>query len=427
MGQFSSCEPDACCYRSQQFTPGPDPPKDAHNLSLARRGPKAQLDTQVINDEHDSSPKLELEEEVEDVAVVQPCLSLEVHSAKLLRSFCKLGKLSPWVVVRVGGTEVHSSEPHKNGQREPVWDVKLTLDPLPEQIDVAVWGKNTMRRNVFCGSVTIPISSNMPRIERQEFVLEKKAATTGTLCVTLDLMDGLVGLQEVADGPAPLDPQPWRLERARSSQSSLLSQSVGGEFDELVESVCGTPAKPGDRKLSIRLSTHDITIAEGDEDDAADDNLKQELPRLASTPTAAFAPQPLVGSWKCVHTHGLEDFMIKSGIGMFQRKIAMAASWPSWEFAAKGDTLLFVNHSAIGDIREEIPLDKEYDWKDGKGNPWKCKASWQKTLEGGTLLIQRHGPLGNYTEERKVCEDKLEFILTNPGYNASWGRTFKQE
>merc|ERR1711920_487411 len=112
---------------------------------------------------------------------------------------------------------------------------------------------------------------------------------------------------------------------------------------------------------------------------------------------------------------------------MFQRKIAKAAKWPAWDFAADGEKIIFVNHSAIGDIKEEITVGKEYDWVDGKSNAWKCEATWTASGDGGKLFISRKGSPGDYTEERTIAGDSLEFILNNEKVGVSWGRKFKRD
>merc|ERR1712151_1067522 len=112
--------------------------------------------------------------------------------------------------------------------------------------------------------------------------------------------------------------------------------------------------------------------------------------------------------------------MDKSGVGKFQIGIAKAAKWPYWEFVAAQDTLVFVNHSAIGVIREDIPLDMEYKWTDGKKAIWTCKATWSKTEGGGVLMITRKSATGgSYVEERRVSDHSLEFVLKNPQFDGS--------
>jgi len=134
----------------------------------------------------------------------------------------------------------------------------------------------------------------------------------------------------------------------------------------------------------------------------------------------------LVGSWKCVATNGLDEFLKATGVGVFQRKIAKAAKWPRWEYNMKGELLVFVNHSAIGDLREDLLIGEEYAWRDGHGNAMTCMAEWRSSAMGGTLMISRSGPLGSYTEERCVTGDSLDFTLTH-GSGAAWGRSFVRE
>jgi hypothetical protein len=113
-------------------------------------------------------------------------------------------------------------------------------------------------------------------------------------------------------------------------------------------------------------------------------------------------------------------------VGVFQRKIAKAAKWPRWEYNMNGESLVFVNHSAIGDLREDLSIGEEYTWRDGHGNAMTCMADWHSSPEGGTLLISRSGALGSYTEERCVTGDRLDFTLTS-GSGAAWGRSFVRE
>merc|ERR1712238_350344 len=87
----------------------------------------------------------------------------------------------------------------------------------------------------------------------------------------------------------------------------------------------------------------------------------------SATPTTALAPgseqvastadselqEVLCTSWTCVATTGLEEFLKHSGVGVFQRKLAMAARWPAWEFTVHEGSVHFLNHSAMGDLHEE--------------------------------------------------------------------------
>merc|ERR1740121_2561896 len=105
---------------------------------------------------------------------------------------------------------------------------------------------------------------------------------------------------------------------------------------------------------------------------------------------------------------------MSTGIGAFQRKLAMAARWPSWDFSMGDGHLRYINHSAMGDLTEDIRLDGQtYQWRDGRGNPMSCSATWEKTAEGGVLRISRTGAIATYREERRVSGNALTFVLTN--------------
>merc|ERR1711879_258646 len=134
----------------------------------------------------------------------------------------------------------------------------------------------------------------------------------------------------------------------------------------------------------------------------------------------------LEGKWKCVATNGLEAFLKHTGVPMWQRKIALSASWPSWEFEVDGDRIKFTNHSALGDLKEEIRLDgTTYNWRDGKGNDFSSRAEWTESPDGGVLTIYRDGKLAKYYEERHLSGDTLKFTLTH-GDGATWGRVFER-
>mmetsp|Transcript_63227 Transcript_63227/g.193409 ORF Transcript_63227/g.193409 Transcript_63227/m.193409 type:complete len:110 (-) Transcript_63227:80-409(-) len=104
----------------------------------------------------------------------------------------------------------------------------------------------------------------------------------------------------------------------------------------------------------------------------------------------------------------------------------MAAAWPRWEFAKLQDArtgLHFTNHSAIGDLHEDIPIGTEYEWKDGHRNCYTCVATWVNSAEGGTLSITRSGKAASYSEVRIVCDNSLTFELTHEN-GVQWGRVF---
>lgn len=134
-----------------------------------------------------------------------------------------------------------------------------------------------------------------------------------------------------------------------------------------------------------------------------------------------------VGQWACVDTWGMDEFLRGMGVGKVKRMAASAAPWPSWDFEEEDGALVWVNHSALGDLIEEIQVNgEEYEVVDGKKQRLKCRASW----EGGALVIDRDGPQGRFREERSVGPDgKLQFVLRNLEERleaTAWGRTFEK-
>eukprot|EP00435_Cladocopium_sp_Y103_P015709 s243_g3.t2 len=132
----------------------------------------------------------------------------------------------------------------------------------------------------------------------------------------------------------------------------------------------------------------------------------------------------LLGTWKCVDTWGLDEFLKTNGVGMLQRKLAASAKWPNWDFIRTERGIRFVNHSMLGDLVEDIDLTEEYASKDGQGNLAKCRAEWLTVRDGGMLRTRKMGDLGDWIEERKVTDDRLEFVLTQQKNGSKWGRSF---
>jgi len=134
---------------------------------------------------------------------------------------------------------------------------------------------------------------------------------------------------------------------------------------------------------------------------------------------------PLAGHWMCTSTFGLDEFLTKNGLGSFQRKLALAARWPNWDFKVEKGRIAFVNHSAMGDLHEQILLDgSKYTWKDGRSNILSCRAKWMKSADGGCLTIWRsHEQVGTYHEERRISGNTLTFTLFSQD-GTTWGRAF---
>merc|ERR1740123_450270 len=115
------------------------------------------------------------------VASVEPridepeMVTLQVHSAQLVRSFSKLGIMDPYVLVTVDGVEVHRTAPARWSYKRSQWESRCVIRAAsaPSSITLAVWNPHRLRRDVFCGSVTIPCSADMDLSER-EFALTKR-------------------------------------------------------------------------------------------------------------------------------------------------------------------------------------------------------------------------------------------------------------
>ena len=135
----------------------------------------------------------------------------------------------------------------------------------------------------------------------------------------------------------------------------------------------------------------------------------------------------LLGTWRCIDTWGLEDFLRANGVGIIQRKVALAAKWPNWDFRRGPlNGIHFVNHSMLGDLVEDMRLDEEYECRDGHGNLLHCRAEWLQIPGGGMLRTRKTGSIGDWLEERTVTGDKLEFVLKQSN-GAQWGRSFRRE
>jgi len=373
-------------------------------------------------------------------AKVPTTFSIELHGAHLSRSFAKIGWMDPYAVIAVDSNEVARTRPDAWAHRDPKWEASFswTSQGVPGSVTVSIWDKNRFHKDVLCGAVTVPCDVEMGHLERREFTLTKRDRPTGTVRLSLR-----------AEGSCfPV--------RVRSRTLS------GMEFDNMVNwslNDCDTPhsARSVHSAFCLREAENAAPIAEADPvesscESEAHGSMDSEAstatchtiirPRAlaesktSATPESAIQPvlQPdsdqgvraLVGSWKCVATNGLDEFLKATGVGVFQRKIAKAAKWPRWEYNMNGESLVFVNHSAIGDLREDLLIGEEYAWRDGHGNAMTCIAEWRSSAMGGTLMISRSGPLGSYTEERRVTGDRLDFTLTH-GSGAAWGRSFVRE
>merc|ERR1712232_1278258 len=117
----------------------------------------------------------------------------------------------------------------------------------------------------------------------------------------------------------------------------------------------------------------------------------------------------LEGYWTCTHTWGLSAFLKSTGASMIKRKATESAPWPKWEYQQSGNNIVFINHSALGKLREYITVNGQpYTTEDGWKQKITCKATW----ESGALVVEKEGPQGKFREERTIDHHgKLQFVL----------------
>jgi len=342
-----------------------------------------------------------------------PLLEVSVQGASLHRSFAKVGTMDPYAILLADGREVYRTAPHKWSHRQPTWsascDVESGRAGTSVELTVQVWDKNHFHKDVFCGSVTVPLQSDMVAMAPVELLLTKRGEITGTLRISVRPQRALLQGKSNLSLPSLLgantdDIKPAAAKEANNKPAFFDDQDI----DDLVV-------------LSERLA-----IAEAEAEAEAGG---------AATPEPAAAPPPakppaagLAGEWQCVATDGMDEFLKATGVGMLQRQIAAKARWPAWEFSVSGGRVHLLNHSAMGDLREEINLSGSYVCKDGRGNEMTCRAEWEEgqAADGGVLRIRKSGAVGDWTEERRLSGDGLIFVLRDSKTGASWGRTFKR-
>lgn len=354
-------------------------------------------------------------------------LVLEIKGAKLSRSFAKIGWMSPYAIVTVGGKEAMRTSPARGAHKDPMWGAVFSMPEAPQKLSISVWDQSDFHRDSFCGSATIPCSEDMGRLE-MDFQLTKRGRPTGTLGAVFVVMTGL---------------------KPRTTQKS---HSVGTEMDVMISYVNSRRSKSWDSPstsgttmgstapLSLQQGRPSLNLADSfpeaeddDDDGEARGSVVLNLPATDVSPTRdaavelsaiASAGQVLSGPWTCVATEGLESFLKSTGVGVIQRKFALSARWPSWNFSVSEDRIIFINHTAIGMLQEEIPLGRDYTSIDGSKSTIASHATWTPTADGGILSIDRSGPPGIYKEVRTVKGNSLEFVLTNKAVGNYWGRSF---
>lgn len=330
--------------------------------------------------------------------------------------------MSPYAVLYINGSEAFRTSPARKAHKSPTWTaVFASQGVIPDEVTVAVWDKSDNHRDTLCGHVTIPCTPESARLDNKQFQIHKASKPTGSIIVSW----------EVKHGPA------------KRAEAMLVKQDshLGHEMDLIVSRVNSggrspSPSRGTEKPLSLKQGrkfpeeneTEDVSDDESKPTDAYNfpANTAPASNVLEEQAALQAAGKWLSGDWKCVATQGLEPFLIATGIGWAQRKIANAAAWPSWSFSIQDDRILFVNNAAIGVIKEEIPLNKDFTSMDGQKNPLESHATWIPSDNGGNLYVKRNGPLGKYREERTVTGNKLEFLLTNETVGCIWGRTFER-
>jgi len=299
-----------------------------------------------------------------------------LRGADLSRSFSKLGRLDPmdpYAVVEFGGQEVHRTAPSRGAHKKPAWDVDFTVacsDGAPDVFSVHVWDKNRYHRDVLCGSAAVQCSGTAGIID---LTLLKHGKASGHVWLSV--------VEVLEEAPAPTLPPPADERGEDGDRAADLEEGRREEEPPVPAAVVPEQAAP------------------------------------------AVAPcQELLGKWTCVDTWGMENFLKAQKRSWAERKLAMSARWPDWEFKKEGEEIVFLNFTQMGLLTERIVIGREYDSIDGQKNQWKVNASWSPTETGGCLLQERAGAQGSFKEERTVNGDKLDFVLTRDG--TAWGRSF---
>mmetsp|Transcript_21691 Transcript_21691/g.64605 ORF Transcript_21691/g.64605 Transcript_21691/m.64605 type:complete len:345 (+) Transcript_21691:66-1100(+) len=326
-------------------------------------------------------------------------MEVRVHGASLCRSFAKVGFMDPYAIVLADGQEVYRTAPDSWSHRQPAWGGSCWVEAGPgpmasAELTVQVWDRNRFHRDVFCGSATVPLQDDAAAEE--ELPLTKRGETTGTLRVS-------------RSRAAPLWVQPRRDRKESGDVGPPLPSLLGA----------GTP-KSGAKLELLDEDVDDLFVPSEREAEIEAREPQAEI-EVRTKPALGLA-----GEWRCVATDGLDEFLKATGVAPLRRFAAAKARWPTWEFAVSDDRVHFVNHSAMGDLREEIDLSGGYASKDGEGNAFACRAEWEEAADGGVLRIHRSGAKGDFTEERRLSGDSLIFVLRDGKTGISWGRTFQR-
>jgi len=340
------------------------------------------------------------------------------------------------------------------------WEASCSIcaNLVPGEITISLWLSTArLRKDVCCGSLTLPRAETMCNIIEEDFQLPGRAEFTGSVCLSLVVLEASAGSKGsgITIGRSALRlVAPTQLSKP---QISFHRPAVPKADTHEPDSPARTPAlllwrrtsaeNTAQEKAPALLSKPQISFqrpampkADAQEPESPPRTPALLLGRRTSVDHATkeeeaaagrAGPEILVGRWRCTATEGLEEFLRATGAGVIQRKIAISAKWPEWELTVDTGRVVLVNHSQLGTLIEEIPLAlTPYSHKDARGNVQTCKAMWEGSLkrrggeDSGRLTIWKISELGSWREERSVRGDTLNFKLIKDDCSVSWGRTF---
>merc|ERR1712121_356715 len=118
---------------------------------------------------------------------------------------------------------------------------------------------------------------------------------------------------------------------------------------------------------------------------------------------AVMAPSDMNGKWKLDHQDNFEDYLVKVGLGLMKRKVAINMT-PTQEVSIEGDTVNIKN-SLGSDVTFTVGV--EFEHESPTGDKFKATGSW----EGDKLITKATFKTGEeHVTVREVVGD--EFIQT---------------
>eukprot|EP00931_Biecheleriopsis_adriatica_P038226 TRINITY_DN21918_c0_g1_i1.p1 TRINITY_DN21918_c0_g1~~TRINITY_DN21918_c0_g1_i1.p1 ORF type:complete len:341 (-),score=44.72 TRINITY_DN21918_c0_g1_i1:73-1095(-) len=313
--------------------------------------------------------------------------------AKLSRSFAKFGWMNVYAQVLIDGEQVCRTATARWAHKKPKWDFCAQIVPKEAcAITIVVRTRNPLGKDVLCGAVSIPCSDDMLELTGEHFKLRKESECTGAVHISL--------LQRP---------------RVQAARRKGLSQKMGqvAPFDSVV---------PSEKPRAVCKGGDDRSPASDKTTRPSEPGMDEErLDKLQS------CVHPLSGSWRCVDSEGLDDFLKAAGGGFLERSLFLNAGRLIWKFSVGSDWINYIAHTATGIIGESVPLDgSSFVQEYCRGSLFECRASWENSEYGGVLTIRRQGSAGSYVEVCRVHGNNLSYVLSiDP--ECSWSCTFRRE